>query len=167
MNERKTIRIIIYSIELLICFSLQGISGLIPDIMGCTPLLTVACVSSLMLFESSDIAIIFGMICGIFIDISISDVVGPYGMIMSVIAFIFSYLSNEIFMKRSLFCILANLLICMMSVFSFNAGCILYLGTEYDSLNFIVTSLIKGGYTFLFALLFCCINSGVEKLKER
>ncbi|MDD5923268.1 MAG: rod shape-determining protein MreD [Clostridia bacterium] len=167
MNERKTIRIIIYSIELLICFSLQGIVGLIPDIMGCTPLLTVACVSSLVLFESSDIAIIFSMICGIFIDISISDIVGPYGIIMSIIAFIFSYVSNEIFMKRSLFCVIASLLICLISVFAYNAGCMLYLGVEYDSLNFVMTSLIKSGYTFLFALLFCCINSSIEKLKER
>ncbi len=167
MNERKTIRIIIYSIELIICFSLQGIAGLIPDIMGCTPLLTVACVSPLILFESSDIAIIFGMICGIFIDISISNVVGPYGILMSVMAFIFSYLSNEIFIKRTLFCIIASFLLCLMSLFAFNAGCMIYLDTEYDLISFIVTSLIEGGYTFLFGLLFCCINSGVEKLKER
>lgn len=92
----KIFRYIIYSIELLVLFVIQGTPNLVPELFGGKPSLLLPAVLTIAMFEPKITALIFGIVGGILTDIGNGGVIGFFAIIMTIFCYFISYLTSEV-----------------------------------------------------------------------
>ena len=78
MSGNRIVRIVIYTIELLLLYVLQTTRGLVPEFSGTRPLMLVCAAMMIALFEGDVTGLIFGIAAGLLIDMGGADVLKSY-----------------------------------------------------------------------------------------
>lgn len=92
----KIFRYIIYSIELLVLFVIQGTPDLVPELFGGRPSLLLPAVLTIAMFEPRLTALSFGIAGGLLTDIGNGGVIGFFAIIMTIFCYFISYLMSEV-----------------------------------------------------------------------
>ncbi len=88
MNINRTFfRYFAYSLEILICYILQGTPKLIPEIFGSRPLLLIPIAIAIASKENEIPSLIFGAVCGVFTDIATGGNIGFFSILMTLICY--------------------------------------------------------------------------------
>lgn len=97
MEQRfKILRYILYGIELLVLFILQGTPNLIPELFGGKPNLLFPAVLTISMFEPKLPALFFGLAGGLLTDIGNGGIIGFFAIISVIFCYFTSHLTSEI-----------------------------------------------------------------------
>lgn len=99
-RKLKILRYIIYSIELLVLFIIQGTPNLIPELFGGKPSLLLPAAITIAMFESQIPALLFGTMGGLLTDIGNGGIIGFFAIIMTLFCYFTSYLTSEIILTK-------------------------------------------------------------------
>lgn len=105
----KILRYILYGIELLVLFILQGTPNLVPGLFGGRPNLLLPAVLTIAMFEPRNPALIFGAVGGLLTDIS-GGVTGFFAIVLTLLCYFTSHLTNEIIRTSFLTAVLITLI---------------------------------------------------------
>ena len=95
-------RYLSYALELIAMFVLTATPGLMPELFGAKPVLTVCVALTVAVYEREIPAMIFGMIAGILPDIGYSSSIGVFTIALTVICFIVGYAANNLIVAKFL-----------------------------------------------------------------
>ena len=96
MEKRyKIFRYIAYSIEILLLFVLQTTPNLFPQIGGSKPVLLIPAALTIAFFEEEIPALFFGLACGVILDLSVSNNIGYFAFILTLVGFIVSQIFRD------------------------------------------------------------------------
>ncbi len=111
MEQRfKILRYILYGIELLVLFVLQGTPNLVPELYGGRPNLLLPAVLTIAMFEPKLPALFFGAAGGLLTDIGGGEVIGFFAIIATVLCYFTSYLTSDIIRTSLLTAMLITLI---------------------------------------------------------
>ena len=102
------VRLVIYSIELLLLYVLQSTSFL-PMYDGVRPLVLVCAAMTIALFEGDITGLIFGIAAGLLIDMGGADVLGFHALVLGVCGYVLGAMTMELFKTNLLVAMLAML----------------------------------------------------------
>ena len=161
----KTTRVIIYSIELVLCFVIQSIPGALPSILGAAPVLVLSLAFSLSAFESPEFCVVFGAVCGALADIGSGKFIGPAAVTTALMCLLFSYLFTQrisinvfysaLFSALGIFAVLSFMFLCNYALYDYGNEVYFYVNKYLD-----LTILDSHSIT-LFA--FPCIYRSISK----
>lgn len=154
----KIFRYIIYSIELLVLFVIQGTPNLVPELFGGKPSLLLPAVLTIAMFEPKITALAFGIAGGILTDIGNGGVIGFFAIIMTIFCYFISYLMSEVIRTKLSVAMAVSIVVISISMvlhFLF-----FYVLCGYGEAGYFFTShyLSRIIYTFAFTPLFYYIN---------
>lgn len=133
MSGNRLIRIIIYTIELLLLYVLQSTSVL-PEIGGARPLVLVSAAMMIAMFEGDLTGMAIGIAAGLLIDLAGADILGFHGLILGLCGYALGAMTMELFKTNLLVAMLAMLavvpVVCLLEwvVFFILPG---YAGADY------------------------------------
>ena len=105
------VRVIVYSIELLVLYVLQSTSFL-PAFDGARPLLLVCAAMMIALFEGDVTGMVFGVAAGLLIDMGGDEVLGFHALLLGVCGYVLGSMTMELFRTNLLVAMLAALPVC-------------------------------------------------------
>ena len=161
-NKYKSIRLIIYVVEIIIVFVIQQTPSFIPEIFGGRPMLLIPLIVSVVMFQNETISIFLGLFVGIMMDFGVGSIIGLYAIIMTFISYAISFFSGRLIkiniLSGIIFSFLSITIIYMINIL---LTCILYGfdNFEYMFMNHYLSRMI---YTFAFTPLFYFMNKSVE-----
>ena len=102
MSERSNsfFRYLAYVLELILTFVLTTTPGLMPELFGAKPALTVCVALTVAVFEREIPAMIIGMVAGILTDLGFSGSIGIFTISLTVICFIVGYAANNLIVAK-------------------------------------------------------------------
>ncbi len=102
--ERKSnfLRMLAYSLEIVIIFALQSTPLLLPEIFGSKPCLLLPVALTVAAFESETVAMVFGFVCGLLTDIGFSEKLGFYTVALTLLCFLIGYCARNFFVTNLL-----------------------------------------------------------------
>lgn len=95
MTRNRNVKYLVYSLELLILFVLQGTPGLIPPILGVKPVLVLGAVITIALLEPEVPALFFGLGAGLLLDLGVGSSFGLSAMITAALCCMVSVLVKK------------------------------------------------------------------------
>ena len=95
MRNTAAFRYFVYSMEILLIFVLLGTPLLLPDIFGGAPCVLMASATTIAVFESEVPAMVFGMVCGVLIDLGFSNSIGTFAISLTIVCFILGFVANN------------------------------------------------------------------------
>lgn len=161
--NRAFFRYFAYSLEILICYILQGAPKLIPEIFGSKPLLLIPIAIAIASKENEIPSLIFGAVCGVFTDIATGGSIGFFAILMTLICYFESNTLKTYFVSnfRSVLIISAitvPLIICLyFLVFTVMTG------IENQTFLFVNHYISRIVYTGVMIIPFYCLNGFVYK----
>lgn len=152
-----------YIIEIIIIFVLFSTPNLIPEVFGGKPSLLITIAISIAVFEREIPAMIFGLLCGLLIDIGYSSTIGTFSIGLTIICFVLGYVANNLIVANIFNVLLVSfvaILILFLLHFLFS-----YIMLGYDDpLSYFVNhyiSRIVG--TFIFTPIFYFLNRFIHR----
>ena len=153
MNGKNYLRIIIYFVLLLLCFSIQNTAGLMPRFFGTLPLLTAAFAYAVSVYDGRA-SLSAAVVAGILTEVTLGTVIGPCTIVMIAISLVAVWLSDR-FDTSVPFVILFgapySFIICAATFLSgsVQTGITLSFG------ELMLLALCRGAYTWLWCTVFC------------
>lgn len=147
-----------YVIEILLIFLLSSTPGLIPEMFGGKPTFLILVAISISVFEKEIPSMIFGLICGMLIDISYSASIGTFTLLLTIICFLLGYIVNNIIVANIFNFLLTSLIVC---TFLFCVHFLFsYVFKEYgnNGYYFVHHYISRILYTFIFTPVFYFLN---------
>ena len=95
LRVNRAIRILTYVIELVILYIIQETPGALPPILGARPILTVALAITVSLLEKEPIALMFGVLAGLSLDVGLGTATGSFGIVLAVMCCLVSSLAQR------------------------------------------------------------------------
>ena len=104
MSDRANsfFRYLAYVLELILMFVLTTTPGLMPELFGAKPALTVCVALTAAVYEREIPAMIIGMLAGILTDLGYSDSIGVFTIALTVVCFIVGYAANNLIVAKFL-----------------------------------------------------------------
>ena len=158
----RVVRILAYTLELLVLFTVQETPGLTPSVFGARPVLLIPAVLTIAMFEKEVTAMVFGVVGGLFCDFGLSGVLGFHGLILGVLCFAVS-LMVQIYLQINLVTALlttlwtVGLTVLLQWVF---LHYLVYSEAQYALTHFYLP---KYFYTMLFVPLLYFLNRGLAQ----
>lgn len=158
----RVVRILAYTLELLVLFTVQETPGLTPSIFGARPVLLVPAVLTIAMFEKEVTAMVFGVVGGLFCDFGLSGVLGFHGLILGVLCFAVS-LMVQVYLQINLVTALlttlwtVGLTVLLQWVF---LHYFVYSDAQYALTHFYLP---KYFYTMIFVPLLYFLNRGLSQ----
>ncbi len=113
MKHSRLLRYLTYLIELFVLYAVQQAPDLLPTIHNGRPVLLVPLAISIALFEPQVASMMFGVACGLFLDVGYgSGVLGPHAIVLAIVCFVVSYLAQDLIQTTAL----NALLICCLTM---------------------------------------------------
>lgn len=94
-NGNKLLRYLLYTLEIIVLFILQGTPGLFPEIFGARPILVATATAIIAMNESPNAAIGFGLLAGLLMDLGYDSTLGFYALILVIVCFFVSVISSS------------------------------------------------------------------------
>ena len=154
MNGKNYLRIIIYSILLLLCFSIQNTAGIMPRFFGTTPLLTAALAYAIAVYDGTTTAVMSAVAAGIITEVTLGSVLGPCTIVFAVASLMTNRLSHrfDVSVPFALLCgALYSLMVCAAVLLS---GAVQN-GIALSGGEFISLTSCRGAYTWLWCVIIC------------
>lgn len=169
MKEKFTIlRYIVYSVEILILFVLQGVPFLIPEICGSKPVLLISLALIIASREKEIPAMVFGFVCGIMCDLGICDTVGYFTIALTSLCYVLALILKSVMVKNFIntmlisFCAVAIAISVYFLLFYVCKG---YSDPWYYFINHYLSRIV---YTFVCCIPLYFINKFIYfELKEK
>ncbi len=156
MNGKKYLRLLLYIIADLLCFSLQNTHGMLFGIFGMTPLLASALAYGVAVYDNINFALIIAAVSGVLSEITLGSVIGPYAIFLTAMCFLVNRSSNY-FYSGALFAVLAavgySVLACLGVLVCFSAQNNISISFEH----ILKHGLLRGLYTWLFCVTACML----------
>ncbi|MCR5636906.1 MAG: rod shape-determining protein MreD [Clostridiales bacterium] len=156
MNGKKYLRLFLYIIADLLCFSLQNTHGMLFGIIGMTPLLTCALAYGVAVYDNVNFALITAAVSGVLSEITLGSVIGPYAILLTAMCFLINRSSNY-FDSGALFAVITavgySVLACLGVLICFSVQN----GINISFEQFVNHGLLRGLYTWLFCVIACMI----------
>lgn len=96
MKHLSFFRYLAYSLEILLLFVLGSTPSLLPEIFGATPCLLLALSITIAVFENEIPAMIFGIACGVLLDLGYSNSIGTFTVTLAIVCFVLGFCANNI-----------------------------------------------------------------------
>ena len=164
MNEKnKVFRYLAYGIEIILVFVLQTTPNLLPEFFGEKAILLIPVALNIAYFEKEIPSMIFGVTCGIVIDLSSGNNIGFYAFFVTLVCFVVSQIFRDY--------IVVNFL----NSLGFSTGIIFVVLTLHFILFYLIAGKSYGGfyyfhhyfpkiiYTILVSPLFYGLNKFLYK----
>ena len=102
MSDRTNsfFRYLAYVLELILMFALTTTPGLMPELFGGKPVLTICVALTVAVFEREIPAMIFGMLAGMMADLGYSNSIGLFTIALTIICFIVGYAANNLIVAK-------------------------------------------------------------------
>ena len=160
MSDRANsfFRYLAYVIELLLTFVLTTTPGLMPELFGGKPTLTICVALTAAVYEREIPAMIFGMLAGIMADLGYSDSIGLFTISLTVICFIVGYAANNLIVAKFMnFLLYAAVAVGLLYLLYFLVRFIIP-GVDHPWEYFTAHILSRMVQTFLFSIPFYFVN---------
>lgn len=92
-RKYKLLRMIAYTIEILILYILQETPSIFGVVTGVKPILVISAAVTISIFENQNIGMALGILSGFLMDVGYSGVIGVNTMIMSVLCYVVGLLA--------------------------------------------------------------------------
>ena len=89
-------RYLAYVMEIMVVYALGNTPNLLPEIWGAKPTLLLCVALTAALFEREIPAMIFGILCGVLIDLGYSNGIGFFTIALTIICFVVGYAANNL-----------------------------------------------------------------------
>ncbi len=98
MNEKTSafFRYLAYVIEIILAFILGSAPKLMPELFGAKPCLLLCVCITISIFEREIPSMIFGLVCGLLIDLGYSYGVGMFTVALTLLCFVIGYAANNL-----------------------------------------------------------------------
>ena len=164
MLRYKIIRNLAYTLELLVLSTLQQIPGLFPEIWGARPVLLLATVLVIALFETETTAMAFGIFGGLLIDFAGGGLLGFHGMILAVLCYLLATLYNGLIRANLLTALLTGAVGILIVVLLQWMFFFVFKGYAHAGYALVHRYLPRFLYTFVFVLPLYYVNRAFSKL---
>lgn len=160
MSEKTAavFRYLAYTIEIILMYILSTTPRLLPQLFGAKPCLLLCIAVTIAIFEREIPSMIFGIVCGILIDLGYSNAIGVFTITLTLLCFVIGYAANNLIRASFL-----NFLICSLAVTV--SVFMLYFLFEYvlkgypePWVYFTNTLISRMAQTFVCSILFYFIN---------
>lgn len=158
----RTVRYLVFSLELLVLFMLQQTPNLFPEIYGTRPILLLPAVFTIAMFEKEIPSMAFGIAGGLLLDFAAGgSVLGIHAIILSAITFFVSVISQS-YMQPNFFTAVITSVWSVGLVVVLNWLIHFYIpGYQYPTQAFLYHYLPQYGYTILLFPLIYLMNRGI------
>lgn len=95
MNKMNFFRYLFYSLQILILFVLGSTPDLFPEIFGSKACLLLPVAITIAVFERELVAMAFGLVCGVLIDLGYSNSISTFAVGLTIICFILGFCANN------------------------------------------------------------------------
>lgn len=103
MQKKLTVlRYFAYGIEILILYILQGTPNLIPQLYGSKPVILICVALTIAAFEKEVPALFFGLACGVLCDFNLSNTVGYFTIVLTVLCYLEAVIFSSVIVKSFL-----------------------------------------------------------------
>ncbi len=96
MKNIRFFRYLAYSIEILLFYILTATPDLLPDIFGAKPCILLAVALTIAVNEAEIPAMVFGMVCGVLIDLGYSTTIGVFAVMLTIVCFAIGFCANNL-----------------------------------------------------------------------
>ena len=160
-------RFLAYTIEVILVFVLGSTPRLLPELFGSKPCLLMCVALTVALFEREIASMVFGLICGLLIDLGYSDSVGVFTVCLTLICFVIGYAANNLIRANFLNFMICSALVIPAVFMLYFLVTIVWQGIE-EPWEFFKNHLISRIFqTFLFSVVFYFINKFIyESLSQ-
>ncbi len=169
MKEKFTIlRYITYSIVIFILYILQGVPNLIPEIYGSKPVLLIAFALIVASYEKEIPSTTFGFACGLLCDLGISNTIGYFTIVLTIICYFQSLLLKTVVVKNFINTMLLSFVSVVLIIGLYFVFFYILQGFDHALYYFTSHYLSRIIYTFLCCILLYFINKFIySELKEK
>ena len=158
MNGRKNLRLVLYAVLSLLLYLLQAAVFTRIRIFGVKPLILPVAVVCIALFEGSFTGGIFGLICGVLCDFTMSDSLVLFTVSLTLIGFCVGILSELVLARGFPSCILCSAAVLIICAFLQSFRLLFFYGAS--PLAIASTGLLQSAYSVLFTLpLYWCVRT--------
>lgn len=140
-------RFLIYLIFVLITYFISQIPGILPSLYGVKPNMLLLLALNIALFEPTNCALGFGIICGTFMDIGFGEYFGFYLTIISTSCFFISNIKNKFYN------------ISLLKAYIFATSFSAFTWVCYFSLMLILNNINNAFYTLILRFLISVVYS--------
>ncbi len=158
----RVIRYLAYTLELLGLFMFQEAPGLLPAIFGVRPVLLLPAVITIAMYEEEVPAMIFGIVGGLFCDFGLSGTLGFHALVLCVLCFFVSALSQVYLQINIVTAIITGLWAIGLTVAA-QWFFLYYFSYSMPGYAFTHHYLPKYFYTMLFVPLIYLLNRGLSQ----
>ena len=160
MNEKtaSVFRYLAYTIEIILVYILTTTPRLLPEFFGAKPCLLLCCVVTIAIFEREIPSMVFGIVCGVLIDLGYSNSIGVFTITLTLLCFVIGYAANNLIRAN-----FSNFIICSFLVTA--SVFMLYFLFEYvfkgypqPWVYFSKSLISRMAQTFICSILFYFIN---------
>ena len=150
MSRYRGIRYFAYVLEILVLFMVQETPGLLPAVFRERPVLLLPAALSIAFFETDLSAMVFGVLCGLFLDFGMGMAFGFHGLFLGVLCFLLGKLATDLIRTNLLTALLAGLAgtVVVLSLQWF--FCYFLYGYEHPGYAFLYHYLPRMAYTWVF-----------------
>lgn len=92
----KLLRYIAYTLEIIVFYVLEQTPRFVPEVFGAKPLLLLPIIIMIALFEGERVALGFGILVGVLLDISFSWNLGFYAITIPILGYILGLISRNV-----------------------------------------------------------------------
>lgn len=163
-RKYTVVRWLVFMAEIILISVIQGTPGMLPNLHGERPILLIAVAVTIAVFSSEMSGMVFAMICGLMIDVSSSNILGFYAMMLVVFGFLagymaVNYIKTNIITAMVWMTLAVPLILYLHFVFFYR---IQHFGAEKDF--FVAHYLPRMLYTWAVTPIFYFINRAISKI---
>ena len=160
MNEKSAsvFRYLAYTIEIVIVFILGATPRLLPEILGAKPCLLLCVAVTVAIFEREIPSMIFGVVCGLLIDLGYSNAIGVFTVALALLCFIIGYAANNLIRANFLNFIICSFLVTVDVFMLYFLIEFIWKGYAQPWIYFTEHILSRIVQTFLFSVIFYFLN---------
>ncbi|MBQ3969449.1 MAG: rod shape-determining protein MreD [Clostridia bacterium] len=161
--KRKYYRYLLYAAEIFAFFIIEGTPGLIPEIYLAKPLLLVSAAVCAAAFELPVFSLVFGILCGLIIDVGTGGVMGLTSIILGTVCYYEASWNNK-YIKNNIYFVLLYSAVCSAAVVSLKFFIFYYIKNYGGNMLFYTTHYIpRMLYTWAVTPLVYVVTMAVSK----
>ena len=158
VDGHKVLRIFIYILQIFILFSFQQVPGIIPEVSGGRPNLVVSLFLAIALFEGNYVSLVWGLISGLILDLSLGKYIGLNMAILGIIGYAVGKIKEKLFEVRLVtyifFCLIMHPILIFIGFYT------TYIINGFDFIDFAISNHVIPSivYTILVSPLIYLFN---------
>ena len=161
--KRNSVKYIIYFLEAVFGFALQGTPYLMPELFGEKAVILLPLAVTVSFFEDESLSVILGAFCGMLADFAFNGSIGLFSISLAIVCYVFSVLSRRYikvsFLSALSMGCLAVVLIMLMHFVLYFA----FSGYNYIMQFFLTHYITRMIYTLAFVPLLIWLNRYISK----